>query len=338
MFTYRNFKVVAGVGLSCVADSAKRDDPGPASPRPATACPEQGRRVVSCRRPTFKILIISFLSVIICSCGFGEAAIPERIVCLAPSYDETLIELGLQDRIVGVTTSSDYLEEVKRAERVGLWVKPNIEKIIALKPDVVFATAFAGQQSSVKKLSAVGIRVIVIDDTQGIEEIFARTKQIADILGVPGRSEALLGRMKEVIKETRLKTAGLPRPRVYVEAGCDPLFTCGKGSFIHDLIEIAGGTNIAGEINQAFPRISSEFILNGNPEVIILPYMGRNFGKEVLRQRKGWEKISAVKTGRVYDDLVSQVITIPSPRLILYGLPELLKRIHPEIMEGEEEE
>jgi len=284
-----------------------------------------------------KPFFIVFFSLTICSGVRAAPAVPERIVCLAPSYDETLIELGLQDRIVGVTTSSDYLEQVKHAELVGTYAKPNIEKIIALKPDLVLASGFAGQQSAAKKLSAVGIQVVVIDDKQSIEEIFAKTRQIGDILGAGGRTETLLGKMREVIKETSRKTAGIPRPRVYVEAGCDPLFTCGKGSFIHDLIEIAGGDNIAGEINQPFPRISSEFILSKDPEVIILPYMGRNFGKEALRQRKGWEKISAVKTGRVYDDLVSQVITIPSPRLILYGLPEMLKRIHPEVAEGGDE-
>ena len=284
-----------------------------------------------------KFLVV-FLFLTTCLRVTGEAAIPERIVTLAPSYDETLIELGLQDRIVGITTSSDYLEQVKHAEVVGSYVKPSIEKIIALKPDIVLATGFAGHQSAVKKLSAIGIQVIVIDDKQGTEEILAKTRQIGDILGAGGRTETLLGRMKEVIKETRRKTVGLPCPRVYVETGFNPLFTCGKSSFIHDLIEIAGGKNIAGEIKQSFPRISSEFILYNDPEVIILPYLGRNFGKDALRQRKGWENVSAVKTGRVYDDLDSQVITIPSPRLILYGLPKMLKRIHPEIMEGKKEE
>ena len=97
-----------------------------------------------------KILIFGCLSISICSRVLAEAAVPGRIVCLAPSYTETLIELGLQDKIVGVVTSSDYLEEVKHAERVGLWIKPNIEKIIALKPDIVLATALAGQRSIVK--------------------------------------------------------------------------------------------------------------------------------------------------------------------------------------------
>ena len=286
-----------------------------------------------------RIIIAGCLSIFIGMRILAEDATPKRIVSLAPSFDETIIELGLQDRIVGVTTSSDYLDEVKCAERVGLWIRPNVEKIIELKPDLVLATGFAGQQSAVNKLSVLGLRVVVIDETQGIEEIFAKTKQIGDILGACTETEALLERMRKVVEDTKRKTSLLPsRPRVYVETGYNPLFTCGKGSFIHEMIEIAGGKNIAGDIAQPFPRISSEFVINSDPEVIILPYMGRNFGKEALKQRKGWDKISAVKTGRVYDDIGSQVITIPSPRLILYGLPALLKRIHPEIIQGENKE
>jgi len=282
----------------------------------------------------FMFLLSIFLVLVACTQAFAETATPSRIVSFAPSFDETIIELGLQDRIVGVTTSSDYLGEVKSAERVGLWVRPNVEKIIELKPDLVLATDFVGQQSAVKKLSSLGLRVVVIDETQGIEELFAKTKQIGDILGADEKTEKLLDRMRKTVEDTKRQTASLSsRPRVYVETGFNPLFTCGQGSFINDLIEIAGGKNIAGEIKQTFPRISSEFILNSDPEVIILPYMGRSFGKEALKQRKGWENISAVKTSRVYDDIGSHVITIPSPRLILQGLPELLKRIHPEITE-----
>jgi len=286
-----------------------------------------------------RIIIAGFLSIFVGARVLAEDAVPKRIVSLAPSYDEILIELGLQDRIVGVTTSSDYLEEVKRAERVGLWSKPNIEKIVVLKPDLVLATGYAGQQTAADKLIALGLHVVVIDETQGIEEIFAKTKQIGGILGIPQKTQALIERMRATVAETkRLAATVSSRPRVYMETGYAPLFTCGKVSFIHEMIEIAGGQNIAGDIAQPFPRISSEFVLNSDPEVIILPYMGRNFGKEALKQRKGWEKISAIKTGRVYDDIGSQVITIPSPRLILYGLPALQKRIHPEIIQGPNQE
>jgi len=260
----------------------------------------------------------------------GEVAIPERVISLAPSYDETLIELGLTNKIVGVTTSSDYLKELKLVERVGLYMKPNIEKIVSLRPDLVLATSFVAEKSTVEKLSVLGIKVIVIE-MQKTEDIFNGIKQLGDIFGIQKRAEDLISGMNDVIKQTKLKTERLPHPRVYVETGYDPMFTCGKASFIHDLIEIAGGENIAGEINQPFPRISSEFILSKDPEVIILPYMGRDFGKEAIRKRNGWQNISAVKNDRIYDDLDSHAITIPAPRLILHGIPELLKRIHPEI-------
>ena len=300
--------------------------------------PKEWRSTPMVMSRIFKILISTFTSLILCSHVIGVAGdvtIPKRVISLAPSYDETLIELGLKDKIVGVTTSSDYLEELKSVERVGLYMKPNIEKIVSLHPDLVFATSFIGEKSAVEKLTALGIKVIVIE-MEKTDDIFTLIKQLGDIFGIKKRSEETLAKMNDMIGQTKRKTERLSRPRVYVETGYDPLFTCGKGSFIHDLIEIAGGINIAGEINQPFPRISSEFILSKDPEVIILPYMGRDFGKETLKKRSGWKNISAVKAGRIYDDLDSHVITIPTPRLILYGLPELLKRIHPEIIKESE--
>ena len=214
----------------------------------------------------------------LCSDVFAEDAIPTRVVCLAPSYVETLIELRLTKGIVGVTSSSDYLEKVKHVERVGLYMKPNIEKIVSLKPDLVLATDFIGQKSAVEKLRGLDVRVVVFD-MQRMEDISTMTEKVGALFRVQKRSQRLLSRMQEIIQETKIKTNPLSKPRVYVETGYDPLFTCGKGSFIHDLIQIAGGENIAGNIDNPFPRI-----------------------------------------------------TIPSPRLILYGLPELLKRIHPEIV------
>ena len=277
----------------------------------------------------------SIVSVLICvgfCClrVFGENKIPRRVVCFAPNYVEILIELGLKDRIVGVTTSSDYLEDVKDVDKVGFYMQPNIEKIVSLKPDLVLVSSFVGQKSVVEKLTSLGISVAVFE-TQGIEEIFKTVERIGELFGVQERSQKLLFRMQEVIEETKSKTKQVSKPRVYVEVGYDPIFTCGRGSFIHDLVEIAGGENIAGDIHAPFPRVSSEFILGRDPEVIILPYMGRSFSKEALRKRSGWAGISAVRSGRVYDDIGFSVITIPSPRLILDGLPELLKRIHPEI-------
>jgi iron complex transport system substrate-binding protein len=164
-----------------------------------------------------------------------------------------------------------------------------------------------------------------------VEGIFEMIEEIGRLCGKKREAKTLLIKMKKSIDEIRNRVKGLKRSRVYVEVGYNPLFTAGKGSHINDLIEIAGGENIAKEIDKPYPRISQEFIIQKDPEVIILPYMGRNYTKESMKKRSGWENISAVKNNRVYDDIGTQIITIPSPNLILKGLPELAKRIHPEI-------
>ena len=279
----------------------------------------------------FKIILICLICFINSGEGkaeFSERKIPQRIISLAPGFTETLIALGLRNRIVGVTTSSDYLKEVKGIKKIGFYMKPSVEKIIALSPDLVLATNYVGQRQTVKALRKLGITVEVFE-VRGLEELLLEIRKIGKICGKQEKANLLVQRMQKEIERIRRKVSSLPRPRVYVETGYNPIFSCGKGSFIDELIEIAGGENIAHKINKPYPRVSAEFIISKDPEVIILPYMGRGYGKETLKKRNGWQNISAVLNNRIYDDLGPQMITIPSPNLILVGLPALVKRIHP---------
>ncbi len=277
--------------------------------------------------------ILFFLILLLLIGNKKEEKVPQRIVSLAPGFTETLIDLGLKDKIVGVTTSSDYLEEVKDVEKIGFYMKPSLEKIVALSPDLVLATDYVGQRQTVKTLRKLGIAVEVFEE-KGVKELFLEIKKIGEVCGKQEKANLLVQRMQRKIEQIRTRTASLPRPRVYVEIGYNPLFTCGKGSFIDELIEIAGGDNIASKIDKPYPRISAEFILSKNPEVIILPDMERGYDKETLKRRNAWQNVSAVLNNRIYDDIGSQMITIPSPNLILKGLPELAKRIHPEIFKS----
>ena len=285
---------------------------------------------------SLKVIVISLILFSFANCGKEKNEIsqlkkpPQRIISLAPGFTETLIDLGLQNRIVGVTTSCDYLKEVKEVERIGLYMKPSLEKIVGLSPDLVFATNYVGQRQTVRALEKLGIRVEVFEE-KGIEGLFLEIKKMGEVCGKQEKANFLIQRMQKRIEEVRTRSSSLSRPRVYVEVGYNPLFTCGKGSFIDELIEIAGGENIAHEIDKPYPRVSAEFIISRNPEVIILPYMGRGYGKESVKRRNGWQGISAVLNGRIYDDIGPQIITILAPNLILKGLPELAKRIHPEI-------
>ena len=276
--------------------------------------------------------VLFFLILLVLIGNKKEEKVPQRIVSLAPGFTEVLISLGLKDKIVGVTTSSDYLKEVKDVEKIGFYMKPSLEKIIALSPDLVLATNYVGQRQTIKALMKLGITVEVFG-VKGIKELLLEIRKIGEICGKQEKANFLVRRMQRKIEQIRTETFSLPRPRVYVEIGYNPLFTCGKGSFIDELIKIAGGENIARKINKPYPRVSAEFIISKNPEVIILPCMGRGYGKETLKKRNGWQNISAVLNNRIYDDIGSQMITIPSPNLILKGLPEIAKRIHPEIFE-----
>lgn len=287
----------------------------------------------------FKIIPVFLILFSLTNCHRGKKEtfrlkFPQRIVSLAPGFTETLIDLGLKNRLVGVTTSSDYSKEVKGVERIGFYMKPSLEKIVSLSPDIVFATDYVGQQQTIKALKKLGIRVEVFEE-KGVKGVFLKVRRIGEVCGVPEEARRVIQKMQKKIEEIRANTSSLNQPRVYVEAGYNPLFTCGKGSFIDELIEIAGGENIARKINKPYPRISAEFIVSKDPEVIILPYMGRGYDKETVKRRKGWQRISAVLNNRIYDDIGSQIITIPSPNVIIKGLPELAKRIHPEIFENE---
>lgn len=257
---------------------------------------------------------------------------PQRIVSLAPVYTETLIELGLRDRLVGVTPFSDYLKETEDIEKIGFFAQPSLEKIVSLKPDLVLVADYVGQESTYKILERLGIKVVVFR-REGVKDIFEMVEEIGRLCSKEKEARKLLKEMKATIDEVKRKVKGLERPRVYVEIGYNPLFTAGKGSHIDDLIEIVGGENIAKEIDKPYPRISQEFVIQKDPEVIILPYMGRYYTKESVKKRSGWKDISAVKNNQVYDDIGTRAITIASPNLILKGLPELAKRIHPEVGE-----
>ena len=274
------------------------------------------------------ILLLSNLSA-----SAGETS--RRIVSLAPGFSETLIALGLVERIVGVTTSSDYLKELRSKKRVGVYMKPSLEGIVVLRPDLVLATGYVGQGQVVRNLRGLGIRVETFSYREGLEGIFEMVRRIGRLCACREKSDALIRKMQETVAQTRQMCVGLKRPRVYVEVGYNPLFSCGKGSFIDELIELAGGENIAGDIDKPYPRLSCEFIIRRNPEIIIFPYMGRNYAKEAVKKREGWHGICAVREGRLYDDIGPQTITIPSPNLVLKGLPELAKRIHPELFKDE---
>jgi iron complex transport system substrate-binding protein len=261
--------------------------------------------------------------------------IPERIVSLSPSNTEILFALGLGPKVVGVTKFCDYPPEVLQRVKdgdiavIGGFVDPSIERIVALNPDLVLA-ATRLQENVVNELEKMGLKVIALDP-HNLSQILADIKLVGKACGKSEEAEKLANEMKRVIDFIFSKTKNVPnRPRVYYEVWYEPLYTIGPGTWQNELIEMAGGVNIFADAKQAYPIVSSEAVIQRDPEIIIVSigYMG-GVKKEDFEKRPGWGAISAVKNNRIYE-IDENLVVRPGPRIV-QGLEQLAKFIHPEI-------
>ncbi len=252
-------------------------------------------------------------------------ATPTRIVSIAPSNTEILFAVGAGDRVVAVDRFSDYPPEAKTRESLGSYVKPDLEKLVAAAPDLVLATNVHTKQL-VPQLESRGITVIVIEPTD-LDGVLERILLVGRATGNELRAAELVRELRRRIEAVNAKVAGAPSPRIFFEI--DPkLYTAGPGTFIHDLIHRAGGTNIAADATTQYPQLSSETVVLKDPEVIVLADDVAGQSPETVKARPGWREVSAVRTGRIvsiHPDLTNR----PGPRLV-DGLEALAKALHPD--------
>lgn len=274
----------------------------------------------------FQLLIVFSLIFLVINEGLAKEL---RIISIAPSTTEIACALGLRDNLIGVSTWCDYPPEVKDKEKVGSFSEPNLEKILSLKPDLLLATGLE-QAQVVKELKRFDIKVIVVDPTN-FDELFDLIKEIGTITGRDLEAVTLIQDMKNSIAQISQKVNSrnpAERPKVYVEIWHDPIMVAGKGSFIDEMITLAGGVNIAYDTTRPFSQFSPELVIERNPDIIILGYMNIGISAgEAISERLGWQNIKAVKDNRVYDDIDSALLFRPGPRLAL-GLAELYKKFY----------
>jgi len=252
---------------------------------------------------------------------------PERIVSIGPSITEFLFALGAGARVVGADDFSDEPAAAKQLEKVG-GIKVNFEKVVSLKPDLVLSVKFS--DGTIEKLASAGLLVLVVDP-QSAGDV-ART---AILLGraVGSDGETMARDIQKRIDDVRAKTsAAATKPRIYHEIDAsDPnkIFTVGPGSYIHDLIEIAGGQNIAARATSAYPQLSAEEILRSDPEIIVLAAADYSAKPEQVAARTGWSAISAVKNKRIVT-IAPNLINRPGPR-VGEAAEAYAKLVHPEL-------
>lgn len=267
--------------------------------------------------------------------GFDDA-FPSRIISMAPSITEVVFALGLGDRVVGVSDFCDYPPEAKEKPKIGGVVNPNMEAIVALKPDLVIALPNTTHESLFRSLRQLGVKVLTLrNDT--LDDLFDTIRGIGEATSTQEAAAAMSERLRAKFLEIRRKVSGQPKRRVMFIVGIDPLFVAGRETFIDELIEIAGGENIAGDSLSKYPQMGIEQVVSRAPEVIL--YTSLNFEltpAQELKAKKMWSaypSIPAVRNGRIHG-LVADHVTLAGPRLMT-GIEEVARAIHPEVFEAE---
>ncbi len=249
---------------------------------------------------------------------------PQRIVSLVPSATEILFEIGAGDKVIGVTEFDTYPEEVKRLPKVGGFKTPNLELLVSLKPDLVIISRIIGKEVA-HKIESFGIPTLVLD-SEKIDDMFYVIDTLGKITGREKASKALKERLERKFSYFRSLTHNLPKVKVLHIASIRENFVAGKGTFIDEVISIAGGENVVEA--RGFVKLSIEEVLRKNPDVIITStHAGRI---EDLRKLPGYRETNAVRNNRICIISSDDIIARPGPRIVL-GIREVLKCLHPEL-------
>lgn len=234
-----------------------------------------------------------------------------RLVTLAPNLAENCFALGQGSNIIASSEYTDFPEQAKKIPTVGAFSNPSLEKLLVLSPDLILVTD-GTPLAVVERLRKMGRRVYA-DDPKSLSAIVEAIRSLSVVLGVPDRGfEVALSMHRSIARVAEAAKKLTSKPAVYVEIWNSPLMSAGKGTFVSDLISIAGGSNIADETNTAWPVLSEEYVISHNPDIIVV---ASGMGSGDVAGRTAFSTVNAVKQGHVYD-MVGDYIFRPSPRII----------------------
>ena len=251
---------------------------------------------------------------------------PSRIVALVPSVTDLILALGEIDRLVA-RTRYDTDPRLAALPAVGGGLDPNIEAIIALRPDLVVVWPGA-DQPLIGQLDAAGIAVYGAG-SQSLEDQERHTRQIGRLLGVEARADSLLAHLDSSFAALATALAGVPVVSALYVAWHDPPMTTGPGTFVDSIVSVAGGRNIFDDAASDWPQVNMEEIVTRDPDVLIIPVPATSDSATVawVHQTPGWRDLRAVRTGRVL--LVdSELFSRPGPRII-DAAKQLAELLHP---------
>jgi iron complex transport system substrate-binding protein len=249
---------------------------------------------------------------------------PHRIICLLPSVVDDVFALGAGGDVVAVTDYTKYPAEARGRQSVGQPLRPSLEAIVSLHPDLVLGGGDMNRTDTMQDLEKLGIVVFMIAP-HGFEDIYRSIASLGRALNRTEAATELIGKLREREMAVRRRVSGKPVVTLIMPVWCDPVVTIGKHAFITELIEIAGGHSVTSDLPQEWPQISLEAVLARAPEALLLVKESK-MPVEHIRDLPGWANLPAIKNNRIY--YVDDRIEIPSP-VAFDALEELARQLHP---------
>jgi iron complex transport system substrate-binding protein len=254
---------------------------------------------------------------------------PQRVVALAPSITEIVFALEQQHRLKGVSRFSDFPAEAEQLPKVGSYVHLDVERIVALQPDLCIGIREGNPLVAVLKLESVNIPFYAVDP-KDLDSVMKSILAIGDILNATAKAQSIVADMRRRIDAVTRRTRRVEhKPGVFVQIGISPIVSVGNDTFINELITLAGGVNVAGGSNP-YPRFSREQVISLAPDVLVISSMARaTVFEQVKAQWMQWPAIPAVRNQAVHI-APSNIFDRPTPRLVT-GLEKMALYIHPQL-------
>ncbi len=254
------------------------------------------------------------------------AKAPSRIISLAPSVTEMLFAIGAGTQVVVVTQFCDFPAEATQKAKVG-YANPNLESLVALEPDLIVAPQEFLKPDLIGKLEQLKIPVFILAD-RTVEDVFAHIQTLGRMLDRSTEATALGMDLRQHIARVKARTQSAAPVRVLYVLNSEPLITVGPGSFIDQLIGLAGGVNVAAKSATAYPRLSMEVVLQENPDILIFP-TGEAEGISESEQQawRKWSTLAAVKRNNLRQ-IPADLLNRPGPRIGI-ALELLADLLHP---------
>lgn len=303
------------------------------------------KRTIGSRQSNYSRLVLAVLgivgTVLALSCRnqtppptATKPAIPERIVTIAPDATEMIGALGAADRLVAVSDFCVWPPQIETLPRIGGLFDPNLERILRLRPDLII---LRGHNRSIEELCRTNGITLFRDETESFDDIYKTLATLGDLLDCRAEADAVTDQMRRRVEAVRRAVADRPRPRVFMTLARDPeslasIMTGSRGTFVDEMITLAGGQNVFADLGMDYPTVSIEAILVARPEVIVdaMPEAPESpaLAEKVRRQWTELGPTPAAESGRIFV-LTDENCYIPSPRIVDV-IAKLARLFHPD--------